>query len=290
MSLALSFPPSSANFSSYGASNSGGYMNSPGQAGAAAGGAVERKTSHLTPLTVRQALTVTFPGENRTMLGNYDLKSCTIVGYVLNVTVQQTQVEYTLDDGTAYMTVRVYTNLDEGTPPADNAPEYSYVRFYGNIRPAQDGAVTKTVLNAYKWVPITDFNEISYHMVDVALCHKRIEKGMHLGHANPNKASLPGAAASSASAAAMGVGPGVSSDDPDDLKDQLPHDAFQVFYHIRHFGAHSGIRRSDVLNEVRKQIPLTDARMTEILNELSKNGNIFTTTDENTYAPSAPPS
>ncbi len=265
-------------------------MSSPAGGGAVGGGRggahEEKRTSQLTPLSVRQALSATFPaGENKPMLGNFELRQVTLVGHVLSAEVTASHVEYTLDDGTDYIVARMFnTNTDESAPP-DVERIHTYVRMFGNIRPVPNDRNTFMV---FKVVTVTDHNEVTFHTLDVATTIAKIEKGMHLGVHAPSSASsasssFPGASSASSFSASSGsvygsdVGFGVASSHQGNM---TPAQAL-VLNTFKQFKNQDGIRVEEIARMLAGKLQEREIR--DCISYLSDEGHLFSTTDEETY-------
>ncbi|XP_065062073.1 replication protein A 32 kDa subunit-like [Rhopilema esculentum] len=96
-----------------------------------------------------------------------ELHQVTIVGVIREVQESSTNILYKVDDMTAdSIIVRKWIEPDENPAEAIRRSQYrenSYVRVYGHMKSLQD----KKCLVAFKIAPVKDFNEITYHMLDV---------------------------------------------------------------------------------------------------------------------------
>ncbi|KAK2157665.1 hypothetical protein LSH36_187g06022 [Paralvinella palmiformis] len=146
----------------------GGYMNSQSNFSSPQGGGTERKTRlkpiSCLPCTVAQVLS-TQQVDDKFMVDNIELNQVTIVGMVRSVKESATKIEYVIDDMTG--------------PPLDvhrvvALRENLYVRVHGHVRSFQG----KHHLMTFKIVPITNMNELTYHMLEVIHGHLALTKGV----------------------------------------------------------------------------------------------------------------
>ncbi|XP_066274348.1 replication protein A 32 kDa subunit-like [Branchiostoma lanceolatum] len=162
----------------------GGYLNSPGpnQGGfdSPAPSSQDRKGSrraqNLLPCTVSHLLQAQ-QMEDSFRLGETDINQVTIVGVVRNATRAPTNILYKIDDMTGPpMDVRQWLDNDDNIPDEDQDQLYpvnSYIRATGHLRAFQG----KKSLVAFKIAPVTDYNELTMHILEVVQAHMMLEKG-----------------------------------------------------------------------------------------------------------------
>lgn len=127
------------------------------------------------------------------------LAQVTFIGRILAVdTSHPTNTNYQIDDGTGIIDVKRWSEADEaGATQAaatqDILPVNNYVRVYGHLRLWQ-GSLNVV---AFRLIPVTDHNEITFHFLDSIYTHLYHTKG-------PLPPEPQGA---SASGAAMGPPP-----------------------------------------------------------------------------------
>jgi replication factor A2 len=108
-----------------------------------------------------------------------ELTTVTFVGVIRNVSESATSTMYTIEDGTGKIDVRKWYNRDEDISmmqKRSNLREGVYVRVVGELRAFQD---QKSVTGNHIG-PLDDFNEITYHFLEVIhlhLLHTRSQKG-----------------------------------------------------------------------------------------------------------------
>eukprot|EP01122_Echinamoeba_exundans_P011458 TRINITY_DN4555_c0_g4_i1.p2 TRINITY_DN4555_c0_g4~~TRINITY_DN4555_c0_g4_i1.p2 ORF type:complete len:268 (-),score=47.23 TRINITY_DN4555_c0_g4_i1:370-1173(-) len=167
----------------------GGGMNSPDRQGGV------RKPQHLVPCTIRQILSQPSSDEVFRIDGR-DTYYVKVVGMILRVARGTLSSTYTIDDGTGQMDCRIYVESSESGAAGAGAAawireqqeqwvEHSYISIIGYMKSMGD----KRALQASRIKLITDHNEITYHMLDVAHAHLQATKGaMATGYFNSNTA------------------------------------------------------------------------------------------------------
>jgi replication factor A2 len=164
--------------------NYGGYGDSFGNAGG--GGGFDTSTQSQTspsgqkqiedsirPITIKQLLDAQpTPSNDELIIDGKEVHTVTFIGKVRNVAVQPTRIVYKLDDGTGTFEVKEWVRGE----PGDNRPaitENQYARVMGRPRLFQTSKqLWDTVLR-----PITDFNEVSYHLLEATYVHLYYTKG-----------------------------------------------------------------------------------------------------------------
>jgi replication factor A2 len=100
----------------------------------------------------------------------------TFVAQVRNVSYQTTNITYKLDDGTGTIEVKQWIDGDDDTQRVrieDNA----YVRVWGKLNKFNN----KKHIGAHFVRPITDMNEISYHLLEATVVHLHFTRGPPAG-------------------------------------------------------------------------------------------------------------
>jgi len=255
-----------------------------------------RVSNAITPITVRQLLEARpdSQGSTQAIIDGKQVSHVTLVGYVIDANTENTSQTLTFDDSTAFTYARLVIDEDP-TEPIDLAN--TYVRLQGSIRMDAGG---KSSLIANRATPVTDYNEVTYHLLEALLTHLRNVQGprgplsggapgatgvgagaaagtsysSHASYTTPGAqlsagggfASGLGASAGSAAAASAGGG----------LSDQV------VLARIAELQvAHSGgVPKSEILKALAGEAPHEVARTLE---RLSDEGHIFTTFDESHF-------
>ncbi|XP_065667311.1 replication protein A 32 kDa subunit isoform X2 [Hydra vulgaris] len=116
-----------------------------------------------------------------------DIHQVTIVGVIREVQEAATNISYKIDDMTGdLVSVRKWIDAED---PSDNLKrsecrEDTYVRVVGNMKSFNDGQMRSVM--AFSLVPVKDFDEISFHFLDVIYANLSLKKAPNLSIANNN--------------------------------------------------------------------------------------------------------
>lgn len=136
----------------------------------------KREEQRLLNVTIRQLQLSTRPNpEAKWMINNVEVFSVTFVGCIVNVVDQSTFVKFTLEDGTGTIQASMFKNDDEveDASPLSSYREGSYIRVTGSLK---DYSGAKSI-TAFKLRPVTDHNELTYHLMSTIYQHVNLTKG-----------------------------------------------------------------------------------------------------------------
>jgi replication factor A2 len=133
----------------------------------------------LRPVTIKQLLDAHLPTPDSEVvhIDNSEVSQVTIVGQVRNISAQTTNITYRLDDGTGTIDVKVWVdaephqNSNEAARP--KPVELGYARAWGKLKVLNN----KRHVGANIIRPITDYNEISYHLLESTYVHLYNSRG-----------------------------------------------------------------------------------------------------------------
>jgi replication factor A2 len=150
----------------------------------------EKNRQSLVPVTIKQLKNApaNTNGEQGFVLDGHELQQVTIVGLIIAADEQSTNLMYTIDDGTDNIMVRMWVDSDSDEALAERRAQWKegvVVRVIGQLRVFNS---SKSVV-AYSINPVTDFNEYTFHFLEVVHTHLRHTKG-----APPAPAGAVGAA------------------------------------------------------------------------------------------------
>jgi len=168
--------------------------------------AKKRDAQTLVPLSIKQIEKVDHR-DSKFKIDNKEISQITFVGVILSVEVQQTHINYMIDDGSGKINVRLYVdNDDDNHQRHAEKREGMYVRVIGNLRVFNN----LPAVVAFQLIPLTDFNELTYHLLEVI--HTHCVNTKEQAGASPSKAAVaPGAVPAAANS--MSVDMGASNDD-----------------------------------------------------------------------------
>lgn len=126
----------------------------------------------LFPVTIKQILNASqSPPEDNFKIDGQELHQITVVGCILEVRAEATNMSFKLDDGTGTIDVRMWLDADEKNEYMLNKRqawrEHVYVRVVGHIRSFQG----KRSILAFRLEPLVDYNELTYHLTEVLYVH-----------------------------------------------------------------------------------------------------------------------
>ncbi|CAM6025255.1 unnamed protein product [Sphagnum balticum] len=148
----------------------GGFMPSQSQANDFGGGGGRRsgsQNSGLLPLTAKMiSQAIQKPSDENFYVDGVDVNNVTLVGMVHDKEERATDVSFQLDDTTGQIEVKRWSVLL--TLLAHHSPwNFTYVRVHGHLRSFQG----KRNIVAFSVRPITDFNELTFHFLEVIYVH-----------------------------------------------------------------------------------------------------------------------
>eukprot|EP01105_Mastigella_eilhardi_P007133 TRINITY_DN18587_c0_g1_i1.p2 TRINITY_DN18587_c0_g1~~TRINITY_DN18587_c0_g1_i1.p2 ORF type:complete len:262 (-),score=60.74 TRINITY_DN18587_c0_g1_i1:64-849(-) len=151
-----------------------GYMDSPSAGGVdsphktrVAGAA----STPLVPATIKQLQTATQAHDDVFRVDERDIAMVTLVGVIESANEQSASATYMLNDSTGSIEVRIWLDGDESPEAASRRREVNragaYVRVAGHLR----SFMGKRSVVACSVQPLTDYNELTYHLLEVVYVH-----------------------------------------------------------------------------------------------------------------------
>ena len=108
-------------------------------------------------------------GDDTFMASNEAIDHVTLVGKVCEVETSASLMKFTLDDGSGRLKVKHYSQ-DDGPSDVVDIRENVYMRAFGTLKTSAGEAY----LNAHLVRPVTDFNEVTYHSLQIVQTHMHI--------------------------------------------------------------------------------------------------------------------
>jgi len=239
----------------------------------------KRDAQSLLPVTIKMLHEAESRGtENKFKIDGKDLAAVTIVGSIAAIDLQTTFVDYEIDDSTGRIGVKVFVD-DEAAMPSTHSQfhEGMYVRVVGNLRtPFQN----QRSIVAFKVLPVTDMNEISFHQLEVLACHLR-----NTNEGFAPKAGGAGSGAAGESKAKVKVEQGAIAGAPLSMEMDADQRGFtpmqrQVLAIFASDRNENGVS----LDQVRQRMPaLNLIELRKIIDFLSEEGHLYSTVDEEHY-------
>lgn len=253
--------------------NSGGFTSpnkfgspSASQQSPSSGG--KQQNQAMFPVTVKQLAEAKMPDSMNFEIDGKPVAQVKLVGLILQVDVKTTCTTYMVDDGTGMISVKIFSTTDGAQDAISTCREDTYVEVYGNVR-AMGGQ--RSVV-AFHIKPVTDFNVITLHSLDVIHTHLKNTKGPIGGgmgaaaaqSANPMMATV---SSNNYAADAGGDAGGMEQDHAKVLK---------AFEQLR-----TDDERGTSVNEILQKLPGMDmSTIRQAVEFLSGEGHLYSTVDE----------
>ena len=101
-----------------------------------------------------------------------ELQNITLVGKILSLEAGTTSFNYVLTDGTGQVEVKKWIDDENVDSMIELAKEGRYVRIFGNVRSVNGNHIVQS----FTIRPITDFNEVTFHNLEVIYVHNFFTK------------------------------------------------------------------------------------------------------------------
>lgn len=261
-------------FSSPGASNT--YNNSQTSPSNQGRKATEEKT--LIPVTIRMILNSTH-GQQTTLEDGRELDQVKVVAAVRGVSPNSTAYSYQVEDGTGFMEVKEW--VDQADPMVkqqmrdEAAVEHQYVRIIGKVQTYDD----KLQIVAYSVRKLTNGNELTHHFLEVVNSAEKYKRSSQIvGRPSMNGAmsmmNTGGAFGGSMPSSSVPIGYDASMNDGGGLKSD-------ILNFLNSFGQEGG---NINLFIQQNQGKYSQQEIHSMLEAMSGEGNVYSTTDEFHYA------
>ncbi|KAK8127476.1 replication factor A2 [Apiospora sp. TS-2023a] len=262
---------------SYGAGggeDAGGFVYGGSQGGSQSGAGKGYGDDTLRPVTIKQVIEAeqAYP-DAPFRIDGLEVTQVTFVGMVRAISPQTTNVTFRLDDGTGIIEVKQWLDADK-QDDAGKEPFAldSYVRVWGRLKSFNN----KRHVGAHVIKPVTDYNEVQYHLLEATYCHLFFTKG--------NPAGADGGANGGGDSMFVdgGAGAGGGGDVPmnDGLR-QVSARARQVYQWLSNTeGGNEGIHA----NQIAQEMKISIGEVLKCGEELTSAGVTYTTVDDETFA------
>jgi len=219
----------------------------------------------LIPVTIKQLHNATQgQPEDIFRVDGRELNQVTFVANVLQISNLTTNVNLLVDDGTGKIEVRVWLDTDDKNDhmaqKRGDWKEGSYVRVFGNLRSFQH----KRSVVGFKVIPITDFNELTYHFLEVI--------HVHLYHTRGAVGQAPPIVNNYSNSTAYQRQPMATSNSMADIHQSV----MQV---ISNAGANEGVSVAFICQQLNR----SEAEVKQAIDFLSGEGHLYSTIDEDHY-------
>jgi len=157
-------------------------------------GKAKKNNQSLIPVTIKQLKNAPTgaSGDGSFAVDGHELHQVTICGVIMQADEQNTNLQYKIDDGTDDIIVKMWIDTDADEAMIERRAQWKegkLVRVVGQLRIFNH---SRSVV-AFNIQPITDYNEYTYHFIEVVHSHLRHTKGQ------PPAGGMTGAAAAGTS-------------------------------------------------------------------------------------------
>ncbi|KAF7548803.1 hypothetical protein G7046_g8546 [Stylonectria norvegica] len=162
-----------------GGDDSGGFFAGGSQQGSQGGGNKACRTlsyqdESLRPVTIKQVLEAeeAYAGADFRIDGA-TITQITFVGQIRSVNPQPTNITLKIDDGTGQIEVKKWIDVDKQDDADPGFELDAHVRVWGRLKSFSN----KRHVGAHVIRPVTDFNEVNYHLLEATYTHLYFTKG-----------------------------------------------------------------------------------------------------------------
>ena len=223
----------------------------------------------MRPVTIKQILDAQQPHPDADFKVDGDaISQITFVGQIRTISTQTTNITYKVDDGTGVVEVKQWIDSDTAQDSMDidsksKLQEETYCRVWGRLKAFSN----KKHVGAHVIRPISDYNEINYHMLEATAVHLFFTRGPPnaRGGQNGNTNGVNGGQQDYAAAGGLPNMTGNARRVYAALKDATSNEGL----HVQMLASNLNMNVNDVYKGAE---------------ELLGNGTIFTTVDDNTWA------
>jgi replication factor A2 len=117
----------------------------------------------ITPVTVRQLFGAKMTKDEAFEIHGIQVGTITLVGKIVSLIEKENFTSYMIDDSTGIIETKIWFNDNYMKEKKNEWRENNYVRIYGHLRQWE----SKNSIVAFRCSLITDFNEITFHQLDV---------------------------------------------------------------------------------------------------------------------------
>lgn len=176
-------------YGAQGGDDSGGFLAGGSQQGSQSGGGKAYQDESLRPVTVKQILEAeeAFSGADFKIDGS-PVTQITFVGQVRSVNPQSTNITFKIDDGTGQIEVKKWIDAEKQDDANPGFDVDAHVRVWGRLKSFSN----KRHVGAHVIRPVTDYNEVNYHLLEATYVHLFYTRGPLNGSNNNNNTSGDG--------------------------------------------------------------------------------------------------
>ncbi|KAG2691678.1 hypothetical protein I3843_08G019700 [Carya illinoinensis] len=243
--------------------------------------AKSRETQGLVPVTVKQISEASQYGDEKSnfVINGVDVANVTVVGMVFDKAGRNTDIGFSVDDGTGRIGCRRWMNENFDTIEMEEILDGMYVRVNGHLKSFK--GVKQLV--AFSVRPVTNFDEVTFHFIDCI--HNYLQSRSQLEGVTPTQMQPVDTSLSPSVKSASSeylTAPSSQFSGPSSIDggvkscDQLVLDYLQQPASI---GQEKGVHR----DELSRQLKIPVEKIMESIRSLEEEGLIYSTIDEFHY-------
>ncbi|KAK7511602.1 replication factor A2 [Phyllosticta citriasiana] len=175
---------STTSYGAQGGAGGGGFMPPDGSQGSPGSASKGYAKDTLRPVTIKQINDAHNTHESEFTIDGQGISQITFVGQIRNISQQSTNITYKFDDGTGTVEVKQWIDSDAENPleSVDNKlTENAYARVFGKLRIYG----SKRHVGGHIVRPLSDYNEVQYHLLEATAVHLFFTRGVPGGDAKP---------------------------------------------------------------------------------------------------------
>ncbi|GKT47467.1 replication factor A protein 3 [Colletotrichum spaethianum] len=272
-------------YGAQGGDDAGGFVYGGSQQGSQGGGKAYSEES-LRPVTIKQIIDAdeAYPGADFKIDGA-TVTQVTFVAQIRQISPQPTNITLKLDDGTGLIEVKKWVDTDKKDDADANLELDGHVRVWGRLKSFNG----KRHVGAHFIRPVTDFNEVNYHLLEATYVHLYFTKGPLNGAGGADGANGAGGGGGGdgmfvdggdSYGGGAGTGAGGNSAQAGKLRGCSPA-AQKMFNFINNApGGNEGVH----LNQISSGAGISMRDVLAAADELLGQGLIYTTIDDETWA------
>ncbi|XP_050127491.1 replication protein A 32 kDa subunit A-like [Malus sylvestris] len=278
---------SGSQFDATNAFSGGGFMASQStQFGDSTPSPAKRRETHgLVPVTVKQISEAHQSGDEKSnfVISGADVANVSVVGMVFDKAERNTDVDFTVDDGTGRIKCRRWVNENFDSREMQEIEDGIYVRVNGHLKVFQG----VRLIVAFSVRPVKNFDEVAFHFIECIHTHLLTSKLQLQGNAATQAQPMDSSLNTPVRSGSTGYQTAPSNQfsgqvSVDGLKscDQLVLDYLQQPSSI---GKEKGIHR----DELSQHLKVPVGKILEAIRSLEEEGLIYSTIDEFHYKSAA---
>ncbi|KAL0944648.1 uncharacterized protein CTRU02_202535 [Colletotrichum truncatum] len=161
-------------YGAQGGDDAGGFVYGGSQQNSQGGGKAYSEES-LRPVTIKQIIDAeeAYPGSPDFRIDGTTVTQVTFVAQIRQISPQPTNITLKLDDGTGVIEAKKWVDTDKKDDDASNLELEGYVRVWGRLKSFNG----KRHVGAHFIRPVSDFNEVNYHLLEATYVHLYYTKG-----------------------------------------------------------------------------------------------------------------